>query len=70
MQDYMTESEKLEYLASGFKRLNAENKDYLGELSQKLLYAQYPSAGKVTKAEFCILRRICKARSRRGRNCP
>jgi hypothetical protein len=40
-----TEKEKVKRLASGFRLLDEENKEYLKELSRKLLYAQSPSVG-------------------------
>jgi hypothetical protein len=38
----MTEQEEIDHLRRGFLRLNVQNRHYLKDLTQQLLYVQYP----------------------------
>jgi hypothetical protein len=38
----MTEQEEIDHLRKGFLRLNVQNRHYLKDLTQQLLYVQYP----------------------------
>ncbi|GHV83357.1 hypothetical protein AGMMS50212_07140 [Spirochaetia bacterium] len=38
----MSESEKIDRLTAGYRRLNEEGKNYLRDVSQQLIYVQYP----------------------------
>jgi hypothetical protein len=38
----MTEQEEIDHLRTGFMRLNPQNRHYLKDVSQQLLYVQYP----------------------------